>query len=77
VGPGLGGPALGAQAQSPMINIIGMSFILFYRVITPFIFFVFLLLMVFGGLSLVVTIFVRAAIILKYQGCGVWFLAAF
>jgi hypothetical protein len=29
------------------------------------------------GLRLVVTIFLRVAIILRYRGCGVWVLAAF
>ncbi len=43
------GLALGAQAQSSMINIIGMSFIPFYTVIGTFIFFISLLHMVRGG----------------------------
>jgi hypothetical protein len=60
-----------------MIDIIGMSFIPLYTVIGPFIFFVSLLLMVWGGLRLIVTIFLKVAIILKYRGCGVWLLAAF
>jgi hypothetical protein len=34
--------------------------------------FVSLLLMVWGGLRLVVTIFLRVAIILRYRGCGVY-----
>ncbi len=45
--------------------------------IGPLVFFVALLLMVWGGLKLVVTIFLRVAIILRYRGCGVWNLAAF
>ncbi len=60
------GLALGAQAQSSMVNITGMSFITLYTVIGPFIFFVSLLLMVLGVLKLVVTIFLRVTIILRY-----------
>ncbi len=43
------GLALGAQAQSLMIDIIGMNFIPLYKVIGPFIFFVSLSPMVWGG----------------------------
>jgi hypothetical protein len=39
------GLALGAQAQSLVIDIIGMNFIPLYKIIGPFIFFVSLLLM--------------------------------
>jgi hypothetical protein len=67
------GLALGAQAQSSMVNITGMSFITLYTVIGPLIFFVSLLLMVVGGLKLVVTIFLRVTIILRYRGCGCGF----
>jgi hypothetical protein len=41
------------------------------------IFFLSLLLMVWGGLRLVVTIFLRVAIIVRYRSCGVWVLTAF
>jgi hypothetical protein len=51
------GLALGSQAQSSMIDIMGMSFIPLYTVVGPFVFFVSLLLMVWGGLRMVVTIF--------------------
>jgi hypothetical protein len=44
---------------------------------SPFVFFVLLLLMVWGRLRLVVTIFFRVVLILRYRGCGVWILAAF
>ncbi len=43
------GLALGAQARSSMVDIIGMSFIPLYMIIGPF--FVSLLLMVWGGLK--------------------------
>jgi hypothetical protein len=41
----------GLQAQASMINIIGMRFIPTYKVIGPFLFFMSLLLMVWGGSS--------------------------
>jgi hypothetical protein len=41
------------------------------------IFFLFLFLLVWGGLRLIVTIFLRVAIIIRYRGCGVWVLTAF
>jgi hypothetical protein len=43
----------------------------------PLVFFLSLLLIVWGGLRLVVTIFLRVAIIIRYRGCGVWVLSVF
>jgi hypothetical protein len=40
-------------------------------------FFLSLLLMVWGSLLLVVTIFLRVAIIVRYRECGVWVLTVF
>ncbi len=54
-----------------------MSFFPLYSVVGLLIFFLSLLLMVWGGLRLVVTIFLRVAIIVRYNGCGVWVLTAF
>jgi hypothetical protein len=54
-----------------------MSFIPLYSVVGQFVFFVSLLLMVWGGLILVVTIFLRVAIIMRYRGCGVCVLTVF
>ncbi len=54
-----------------------MSFIPLYSVVGPLVFFFSLLLMVWGGLQLVVTIFLRVAIIVRYRGCGVWVLTKF
>jgi hypothetical protein len=53
VGVGL---ALGLKAQASMIEVIGTSFIPMYKVIGPFLFFVSLLLMVWGGFCLVNTV---------------------
>jgi hypothetical protein len=38
----------------------------------PLVFFLSLLLMVWGGLWLIVTIFLRVVIIVRYRGCGVY-----
>jgi hypothetical protein len=59
-----------------MINIIGISFISLFREIDPFIFFVSVLPMVWGGLQLIITIFLRLAIMTRYQECRVLSLAA-
>jgi hypothetical protein len=60
-----------------MIDIIGMSFIPLYKVIGPFLSFVSLLLMIWGGLRRIVMMLLLVAIIMRYHGCGVWILAAF
>jgi hypothetical protein len=56
---------------------VGINFFPLYRVIAPMIFFMSLLLLVWGALRLVVTIFLRVALIIQYRGCGVWVLTAF
>jgi hypothetical protein len=71
------GLALGTAAQLSIMNLAGMSFFPLYKVVGPIIFFLSFLLMVWGGLWLVVTIFLRVAIIVRYRGCGVWVLTAF
>jgi hypothetical protein len=54
-----------------------MSFFPLYSVVGPLIFFLPLLLMVWGSLRLIVTIFLRVIIIVRYRGCGVWMLTLF
>ncbi len=71
------GLALGSAAQLSLIDLVGINFFPLYRVIGPMIFFLSLLLLVWGGLRLVVTVFLRVAIIIRYRGCGVWVLTAF
>jgi hypothetical protein len=66
------GLALGTQAHYMMTEIKGMSFIPMYKV-----FFLSLLLMVWGGFCLVVTVCLRVAIITRNRACGVWVFAAF
>jgi hypothetical protein len=68
------GLALGAQAQLSLADLVGMSFFLLYSVVGPLIIFLSLLLMVWGRLRLIVTIFLRVGIIVRYRGCGVWVL---
>jgi hypothetical protein len=71
------GLALGPVAQLSIVNLVGMSFFPLYEVVGPIIFFLSLLLMVWGGLRLEVTIFLRVAIVVRYRGCGVLVLMAF
>jgi hypothetical protein len=71
------GAGTGHPSSTSLIDLIRMSFIPLYSVIGHFIFFVSLLLMVWGGLRLVVTIFFRVAIIVIIEGCGMWVLTAF
>ncbi len=66
-----------AQAQLSLVDLVGMSFFPLYSVVGPLIFFLSLLLMVWGRLRLVVTMFLRVAIIMRYRACGVWVLIAF
>jgi hypothetical protein len=65
------GLALGSAAQMSLIDLVGINFFHLYRVIGPMICFLSLLLLVWGGLRLLVTIFLRVAIIIRYRGCGV------
>ncbi len=68
--PGLGGPG-------SLIDLVGVNFFPLYRVVDPMIFFLSLLLLVWGGLRLAVTVFLRVAIIVRYKGCRIWVLTAF
>jgi hypothetical protein len=64
------GLALGAQALLSIVNLVGMSFFPLYAVVGPLIFFLSLLLMVWGSLQLIVTILLRVIIVMRYRGCG-------
>jgi hypothetical protein len=57
------GLALGSAAQGSLIDLMGVNFFPLYRVVGPRIFFLSLLLLVWGGLRLAVTVFLRVAII--------------
>jgi hypothetical protein len=56
---------------------INISFFSLYRVVGPMIFFLSLLLLVWGGLRLMVTVLLRVIIIVRCKGCGIWVLMAF
>jgi hypothetical protein len=71
------GLALGSAAQGSLIDLVGVSFFPLYKVVGPMIFFLSLLLLVWGGLWLIVTVFLRVVIIVRYKGCGIWVLTAF
>jgi hypothetical protein len=71
------GLALGSAAQGSLIDLVGVSFFPLYKVVGPMIFFLSLLLLVWGGLRLIITIFLRLVIIVRYKGCGIWVLTAF
>jgi hypothetical protein len=70
------GLALSTAAQGSLIDIVGASFFPLYRVIGPMIFFLSLMLLVWGGLRLVVTVLVRVIVIVRCKGCGLWVLTA-
>jgi hypothetical protein len=65
------GLALGSAAQVSLIDLVGVNFFPLYRVVGPMVFFLSLLLLVWGGLRLVVTVFLRLAIIIRYKGCWI------
>ncbi len=70
------GLALSSAAQGSLIDIVGASFFPLYRVMGPMIFFLSLMLLVWGGLRLIVTILARIVVILRCKGCGLWVLTA-
>jgi hypothetical protein len=70
------GLALSPTAQGSLIDIVGASFFLLYRVVGQMIFFLSLLLLVWGGLRLIITVLLRVVIIVRYKGCGIWVLTA-
>ncbi len=70
------GLALSSAAQGSLIDIVGASFFPLYRVMGPMIFFLSLMLLVWGGLQLMVTVLVRVVAIVRCKGCGIWVLKA-
>jgi hypothetical protein len=71
------GLALGSAVQGSLIGLVGVNFFPLYRVVGPMVFFLSLILLVWGGLWLVGTVFLRGAIIVRYKVCGTWVLTAF
>ncbi len=70
------GLALSSAAQGSLIDIVGARFFPLYRVVGPMIFFLSLMLLVWGGLRLMVTILVRIVVTVRCKGCGLWVLTA-
>jgi hypothetical protein len=70
------GLALTSAAQGSLIDLEGASFFPLYKVVGPMIF-LSLLLLVWGGLRLFITVFLRVIIIMRCNGCGIWVLTAF
>jgi hypothetical protein len=71
------GLALNSATQGSLIDIVGASFFPLYRVLGPMVFFLSLLLLVWGGLRLMITVLLRVIIIVRRKGCGIWVLMAF
>jgi hypothetical protein len=70
------GLALSSAAQGSLIDIVGASFFPLYRIVGPMIFFLSLLLLVWGGPRLIITVLLRVIIIVRCKGCGIWVLTA-
>jgi hypothetical protein len=70
------GLALSSAAQGSLIDIVGSSFFPLYKVIGPMIFFLSLMLLVWGAFRLMITILIRVIVIVRYRGCGLWVLTA-
>jgi hypothetical protein len=70
------GLALSSAAQGSLIDIVGASFFPLYKVVGPMIFFLSLMLLVWGTLRLTITILIRIIVIVRYKGCGLWVMTA-
>ncbi len=70
------GLALSSAAQGSLIDIVGASFFPLYRGIGPMIFFLSLMLLVWGASRLMVTVLIRVIVIVRCKGCGIWVMTA-
>jgi hypothetical protein len=70
------GLALSSAAQGSLIDIVGASFFPLYSVVGPMIFFISLMLLVWGAFRLMVTVLIRAILIVRCKGCGIWVMTA-
>ncbi len=70
------GLALSSAAQGSLIDIVGSNFFPLYKVIGTMIFFMSLLLLVWGAFRLIVTILIRVIVIVRCKGCGLWVMTA-
>ncbi len=67
---------MSSAAQGSLIDIVGSSFFPLYKVIGPMIFFLSLMLLVWGAFRLKVTILIRVILIVRYKGCWLWVMTA-
>ncbi len=70
------GLALSSAAQGSLIDIVGASFFPLYKVVGPMIFFLSLMLLVWGAFRLMVTILIWIIVIVRCKGCGIWIMTA-
>jgi hypothetical protein len=70
------GLALSSAAQGSLIDIVGASFFPLYKVVGPMIFFLSLMLLIWGTFRLMITILIRVIVIVRYKGCGLWVMTA-
>ncbi len=70
------GLGLSPAAHGSIIDIVGANFFPLYSVVGPMIFFISLMLLVWGVFRLMVTVLIRAIIIIRCKGCGIWVMTA-
>ena len=70
------GLALGDRAKELMLDHVGWSFIPLYRLFGPLSMLFILVIFVVGLVRLTVTLLIRAIVITRKKGCGVWVFAA-
>jgi hypothetical protein len=70
------GLALSSAAQGSLIDIVGASFFPLYTVVGPMIFFLSLMLLVWGAFRLMITVMIRVIVIVRCKGRGIWVLTA-
>jgi hypothetical protein len=75
-GNGEWGLALSAAAPGSLIDIVGASFFPLYGVVGPMIFFLSLMLLVWGAFRLLMTVLIRVIVIVRCKGCGIWVMTA-
>ncbi len=63
------GLALSSTAQGSLIDTVGASFFPLYKVVAPMIFFLSLMLLVWGAFRLMVTVMIRVIVIVRCKGC--------
>jgi hypothetical protein len=71
-GNGEWGLALSAAAQGSLIDIMGASFFPLYGVVGPMIFFLSLMLLVWGAFRLMGTVLIQVIVIVRCKGCEIW-----